>query len=112
MINSVPEYDHHSILSDKQPIGVSNSFVNTAKPDQLLQPQEKLFDDIKKINFIDNAARYKVLTDTINEGVHTDPKSIVQQIANSINTFYYRRYRDAAATECDKVVTYNPSSVE
>ena len=39
MINFVPEYDHHSILSYKQPIGVGNSFVNTAKPDQLPQPQ-------------------------------------------------------------------------
>ena len=77
MINCVPEYDHHSILSYKQPIGVGNSFVNTAKPDQLPQPQEKLFDDIKEINFIDSAARYEVLTDTISEGEHTDPKSIV-----------------------------------
>ena len=108
MINCVPEYDHHSMLSDKQPIGVGNSFVNTAKPDQLPQPQELLFDDIKEINFIDSAARYEVLTDTISEGEHTDPKSIVQQIANSIKTLYYRRFPDAAATECDEVVTYNP----
>ena len=86
MINCVPKYDHHSILSDKQPIGVGNSFVNTAKPDQLPQPQEKLFDDIKEINFIDSAERYEVITDTISEGEHTDPKSIVQQIANSIKT--------------------------
>ena len=88
MINCVPEYDHYSILSDNQQIGVGNSFVNTAKPDQVPQPQE-LFDDIKEINFIDNAARYKVLTDTISEGKHTDPKSIVQQIVNSIKTLYY-----------------------
>ena len=87
MINCVPEYDHHLILSDKQPIGVGNSFVNTAKSDKLPQPQDKLFDDIKEINFIDNAARYKVLTDTISEGEHTNPKSIVQQIANSIKAF-------------------------
>ena len=107
MINCVPEYDHHSILSDKQPIGVGNSFFNTAKPDQLPQPQEKLFDDIKEINFIDNAARYELLTDTISEGEHTDPKLIVQQIANSIKTLYYRRFRDASANECDGVVTYN-----
>ena len=33
MINCVPEYDHQSILSYMQPIGVGNSFVNTAKPD-------------------------------------------------------------------------------
>ena len=39
MINCVPEYNHYSILSYKQPIGVGNSFVNTAKPDQLPQPQ-------------------------------------------------------------------------
>ena len=32
---------------------------------------------------------------------NTVPKSIVQQIANSIKTFYYRRFSDAAATECD-----------
>ena len=86
MINCVPEYDHHSILSDYQPIGVGNSFVNIAKPDQLPQPQEKLVNDIKEKIFIDNAARYEVLTDTISEGEHTDPKSIVQQIANSIKT--------------------------
>ena len=30
MINCVPEYDHHLILSDKQPIGVGNSILNTA----------------------------------------------------------------------------------
>ena len=86
MINCVPEYNHHSILSDKQPIGVGNSFVNTAKPDQLPTPQQKLFNDIKEINYIDNAARYEVLTNTISEGEHTDPKSIFQQIANSIKT--------------------------
>ena len=79
IINFVPEYDHHLILSDKQQIGVGNSFFNTAKSDQLPQLQKKLFDYIKKLNFIDNAARYKVLTDTISEGEHTDPKSIVQQ---------------------------------
>ena len=33
MINCVPEYDHHSILNNKQPIGAGNSFVNTAKFD-------------------------------------------------------------------------------
>ena len=49
-----------------------------------------------------------MLRDTISEGEHTDPKSIVQQIANSIKTLYYRRFRDAAANECDDVVTYNP----
>ena len=72
LINCVPKYDHHSILSDKQPICFGNSFVNIAKPDQLPQPHEKLIDNIKEINFIDNAARYKVLTDTISEGEHTD----------------------------------------
>ena len=72
MINCVPEYDHHSILSDKQPIGVGFSFVNTAIPDQLPQLQEKLFDVIKEINFIDNAARYEVLTDTISKNKHTE----------------------------------------
>ena len=72
------------------------------------QLQEKLFDDIKEINFIDNAARYEVLTDTISEGEHTDPKSIVQHIANLIKTLYYRRFSDAGATECDDVVTYYP----
>ena len=108
MINCVPEYDHHSFFIDKQPIGVGYSFVNTAKPDQLPQPQEKLFDDIKKINFIDNAARYEVLTDTLSEGEHIDPKSIVQQIAISIKTQYYCRFCDAAANECDDGVTYNP----
>ena len=89
IINSVPEYDHHSILSFKQPIGVGNSFVNTAKPDQLPQPHEKLFDNIKQIYFIDSAAGFEVLTDTISKGEHTDPKSIVQQIANLIKTLYY-----------------------
>ena len=33
---------------------------------------------------------------------------IVQQIANSIKTLYYRRFPDAGATECDDVVTFNP----
>ena len=47
MINCFLEYDHHSILSYKQPIGVGNNFVNTVKPDQLPRPQEKLFDNIK-----------------------------------------------------------------
>ena len=77
-------------------------------PTNWLQPQEKLFDDIKEINFIDSAARYEMLTDTISEGKHTNPKSIVQQIANSIKTLYYRRFPDAAATECGDVVTFNP----
>ena len=49
-----------------------------------------------------------MLTDTISEGKHTDQKSIVQQIATSIKILYYRRFRDAAATECDYVVRYNP----
>ena len=53
-------------------------------------------------------ARYEVLTATISEGEHRNPMSIVQQIANSIKTLYYRRFPDAAATECDDVVTYNP----
>ena len=35
MINCVPEYDQHSILSYKQPIGVGYSFVNTAKPEKI-----------------------------------------------------------------------------
>ena len=52
IIKCVFEYDHHSILSDKQPIGVGNSCVNTATHDQLPQPQEKLFDDIKTINLL------------------------------------------------------------
>ena len=47
-------------------------------------------------------------TDTISEAEHTNPKSIVQQIASSIKTHYYRLCRDAAANECDDVVTYNP----
>ena len=72
------------------------------------QPQEKLFDDIGEIYFIDNAARYKLLTDTISDGKHTDRKSIVQQIANAIKTQYYRRFRDVCATQCDDVVTDNP----
>ena len=108
MINCTPEYDHHSILHYKQPIGLGNSAVNTAKPDQLSQPQENLFDDIKEINFIDSAARYEVLTDTISEGEHTDPKSIVQQIANTITTLYRRRFPEAAADECNDIVTFNP----
>ena len=66
-----------------------------------------LFNYIKKLNFIENATRYKVLTNTISKGKQKDPKSFVQQIANSIKTFYYRRFSDAAVTECDYVVTYN-----
>ena len=38
---------------------------------------------------------------------NTDPKLIVQQIANSIKTLYYCRFRDATANKCDEVVTYN-----
>ena len=36
-----------------------------------------------------------------------DPKSIVQQIASTITALYRRRFPDAAADECDDIVTYN-----
>ena len=65
-------------------------------------------DDIKKINFIDNAPRYEVITEIISEGEHTNHKSIVQKIAKTITTLYRRRFPDAAANECDDIVTYNP----
>ena len=48
-----------------------------------------------------------MLKDTISEGEHTDPKSNVQKIANLIKTLYYRQFCDAAAKECDDVVTHN-----
>lgn len=74
--NCVPETYHHLILSNKQPICVGNSFVNTAKPDQLLQLLVKLFDDINKINFINNAASYVVLNNSISKNKHNLRKSI------------------------------------
>ena len=107
MINAVPEYDHHWILHRKQPIGLGSSTVNTEKPEQMPQPQTNLFDDIKEINFLDTGARYEVITVTISEGEHTDPKSIVQQIASKITALYRRRFPDAAANECNDIVTYN-----
>ena len=73
MINVVPEYDHHSILHRKQPIGLGSSAVNTEKPEQMPQPLTNFFDDIKQINFLDTGARYKVITETISEGKHTEP---------------------------------------
>ena len=49
-----------------------------------------------------------MLTDTISKGKHTDPKSIVQQIANTITALYRRRFPEAAADECNDIVTFNP----
>ena len=61
MINAVPEYDHHSILHRKQPIGLGSSAVNTEKPEQMPQPQANLFDDFKEINFLDTGPAMKLL---------------------------------------------------
>ena len=50
--------------------------------------------------------RYEGITETISEGEHTDPQSIVQQIARTITALYCRRFPEAAANECDDIVTY------
>ena len=68
MINAVSEYDHHSILNSKQPIGLGTSAVNTEKPEQMPQSQANLLDDIREINFLDTGARNEVITETISEG--------------------------------------------
>ena len=92
MINALPEYDHHSILHSKQPIDLGSTVVNTEKPEKMPQPQANLFDDIKEINLLDTWARYKVITATISERDHTDPKMIGQQIASTITALYRRRF--------------------
>ena len=56
LINAVPEYDHHSILHRKQPIGLGTNAVTTEKPEQMPQLQANLFDDIREINFHDTGA--------------------------------------------------------
>jgi hypothetical protein len=86
MINCTPEYDHHSILHEKQPIGLGATKVNTVKPEGLNKIEGDLFEDVKEIKFLDTAALYEVLTDTISEGEHTDPSSIVKQIEGTIET--------------------------
>ena len=65
MKNFIFEYDHYSFLHFKQPIGLGNSAVNTAKPDKLPQPPKMYFNDIKKIIFIYFAPPYEVPTNTI-----------------------------------------------
>lgn len=108
MINCTPEYDHHSILHEKQPIGLGATKVNTVKPEGLNKIEGDLFEDVKEIKFLDTAALYEVLTDTISEGEHTDPSSIVKQIEGTIETLYRRRFPDAGADECKDIVTFNP----
>jgi hypothetical protein len=108
MINCTPEYDHHSILHEKQPIGLGATKVNTVKPEGLNKIEGDLFEDVKEIKFLDTAALYEVLTDTISEGEHTDPSSIVKQIEGTIETLYRRRFPDAGADKCKDIVTFNP----
>ena len=103
-----PEYNHYSILDQKQPLGLEASMVITPKHKQLPEPQYNLFDDVIEINFFDKAARYEVQMGTISEGEYTDPSLIVRQIQNTITALYRSRFPDAAANECDDIVNYNP----
>ena len=100
-----PEYDHYSILDQKQPVGLEASMVITPKHKQLLEPQYNLFDEVIEINFFDKTARYDVQMDTISEGEYTDPSLIVRQIQNTITALYRSRFPDAAANECDELMT-------
>ena len=64
-IHTNPEYDHYSILDQKQPLGLEASMVIAPKPKQLPDPQYNLFDDVIEINFFDKAARYEVIMGTL-----------------------------------------------
>ena len=107
-IHTNSEYDYYSILDQKQPLGLKSSSVITLKPKQLPEPQYNLFDDVIEINFVDKAARYEVLKETISESEYSDPSLIVRQIKNTITALYQIRFPDAAANKCDDIVTYNP----
>ncbi|MCP6756922.1 hypothetical protein NL533_35370, partial [Klebsiella pneumoniae] len=66
--------------------------------------------DANDINFRNKAAKYEIVTGTIEEGKHSDPIAIVNQIQSTVEMMYRIQHPEAEESEFKNIVTFDPSS--
>lgn len=109
--NLTPEYGSRDILDPDQPLAVGlPSCIQTVKKKGLSEKETELYYDANDINFRNKAAKYEIVTGTIEEGKHSDPIAIVNQIQSTVEMMYRIQHPEAEESEFKNIVTFDPSS--